>query len=65
MSLQDLNVSQKVKDIAEEIISRAEKKTQEIISDYELGKLETLPGQTPEKTRETKILQILNEHVYI
>ena len=61
LSLQDLNVSQKVKDLTEEIVKKAEKKTIEIIESYENERLESMPGQTAEETRETKILQILNE----
>jgi len=61
LALQDLNVSEKVRQITHEIIEQAEKKTAEIIKECENGSLEHLPGKTAEETRETKILQILNE----
>jgi DNA-directed RNA polymerase subunit A' len=61
LSLEDLNVSQKVKDLTKEIVARAEKKAKEIIEDYDRGSLETMPGQTAEETRETKMMQSLNE----
>jgi DNA-directed RNA polymerase subunit A' len=61
LSLQDLNVSDNVKDMTSDIVKKAEKKTQEIINQYETGELESIPGKTLEETRETKILQILNE----
>ncbi len=60
LSLHDLDVPEKVKDITHEIISKAEKKTTEIIDEYNSGKLEAMPGKTPEETRETKIMQVLN-----
>lgn len=60
LSLRDLNVSEKVKQITADIVSEAEKKTQEVIKDFESGQLEQMPGKKPEETRETKILQILN-----
>ena len=61
LSLEDLNVSNDVKKLTAEIVERAEKKTKEIIEDYENGRLEPLPGQSISETRETKILQVLNE----
>ncbi len=60
LSLQDLNVSKKVKDITSDIITKAEKSTKDIIAQYENDELEQIPGKTPEETRETKIMQILN-----
>ena len=61
LSLRDLNVSDKVKKITEEIIEKSSKKTSEIIREYEEGMLQIIPGKTIEETRETRILQILNE----
>ena len=61
LSLQDVNVSDKVKKITAEIIVEAERKTAEIIKRSELGQLELIPGKTLEETRETRILQILND----
>ncbi len=60
LSLQDLNVSEKVRELTAEIISKAEKKTLDIIEEYNSGKLEADPGKTAEETREMRILQILN-----
>lgn len=60
LSLHDLNVSTKVKDMTTNIIKNAEKKTQELIEEYNSGKLEPVPGKTAEETRETRIMQILN-----
>ncbi len=61
LALQDIDVPDKVKEIASNMISEAERKTAEIIKDYETGNLVHIPGRTLEETRETKILQILNE----
>lgn len=61
LSLEDLNVSDKVKDLTAKIIKQAQEKTDGVIEEYESGKLEQIPGKSAEETRETKILQILNE----
>tara|TARA_Y100000310_G_scaffold304248_1_gene343207 strand:+ start:6017 stop:9478 length:3462 start_codon:yes stop_codon:yes gene_type:complete len=61
LSLEDLNVSNKVKEITAGIVEEAEKKTSEIIGEFEQGKLDTMPGKSSDETRETRILQILNE----
>lgn len=61
LSLQDLNVSDKVKEITAEIVKKSEEKTQKIIEEYESGRMEQLPGKSLEETREIKILQVLNE----
>ena len=61
LSLEDLNVSEKVKAMSDKIIVEAERKTAEIIEQYNSGKLELLPGKTLEETRENKIMHILNE----
>ncbi|MBU1987897.1 MAG: hypothetical protein KKD94_00235 [Nanoarchaeota archaeon] len=60
LSLHELDVHEKVKEITKEIIAKAEKKTLEVIEDYEADRLESMPGKTMEETRETKIMQILN-----
>jgi len=60
LSLHDLNVSNNVLETTNNIVSKAEKKTSEIIADYESGNLESVPGKTLEETRETKIMQVLN-----
>ncbi len=61
LALQDLDVQSKVKEITSNLISEAERKTLDIIKDYETGTLAHMPGKSLEETRETKILQILNE----
>ncbi|MFH1325333.1 MAG: DNA-directed RNA polymerase subunit A' [archaeon] len=61
ISLEDLNINQKAIDEADEIIKKAEKKTEETIRAYEDEDAEIIPGKTKEESREIKILQILNE----
>jgi len=61
ISLEDLNVDQKVVEESEKIIQKAEAKTKEIIEECEKGNLEIIPGKTIEETREIKILKTLNE----
>ncbi len=60
ISVNDLNVSDKIKKITSEIIKEAEKETENIIDSYKVGNLEIIPGKTAEETREIKILQNLN-----
>jgi DNA-directed RNA polymerase subunit A' len=60
LSLHDLDVSDKIKEATLEIIGKAEKKTSDVINDYDSGELEAAPGKTLEETRENKIMQILN-----
>jgi len=61
LSVQDLNVSAKVKKMTDDIVVAAEKKTQEVVKEYESGNMNALPGKSLEETREIKIAQILNE----
>ena len=61
ISLEDLNVQKDVVDQANQIIEKAEKKTEEIIEQYHQGDLEIIPGKTAEESREIKILKTLNE----
>ncbi len=61
ISVQDLNVSEKVKKMTDNIVVESEKKTVEVIKEYLSGSLSILPGKTLEETREIKIAQILNE----
>ena len=61
ISLEDLDLDQEVIDAGEEIIKKAEKKTEEIIEMYKQGVLERIPGKSEEESREIKILQVLNE----
>ncbi len=61
ISVEDLDLDQSVIDAGEEIIKKAEKKTEEIIESYNKKELERIPGKTEEESREIKILQTLNE----
>lgn len=61
ISVDDLDVPEKVKEITNKIIKNAEEKTQDIIEAYYNKTLEPIPGKSAEETREIKILQILNE----
>jgi len=61
LSLRDLNVSDKVKERTMEIIAEAEKKSAGLIEDYKEGRLTIISGKSLEESRETKIMQILNE----
>ena len=61
LSVNDLNVSEKVKEMSDAILLEAERKTKQIISDYQDRTLSSLPGKTLEESRETKVLQVLNE----
>ena len=61
LSLSDLNVSEKVKELTAKVVEEAEAKTKKIIEETESGNLTLIPGQTLAETRETKIMQVLNE----
>ncbi len=61
LSLQDLNVPEKVKEMTAQVIAEAEKKTQNIIEDAKSDRLELIPGKTLEESRELRIAQVLNE----
>ncbi len=61
ISLDDFDVEQKVVDMSEEIVKKAEEKTKEIIEAYNNKTLEVIQGKTPEESREIKILKVLNE----
>jgi len=60
-SVEDLDLNETVIKSGEEIIKKAEKKTEELILAYNNGTLERIPGKTKEESREIKILQALNE----
>jgi len=61
LSLHDLNVSEKVKKLTDDIVKEAEKKTKKIIEEYKSGNLAVMAGKSIEETRENNILHILNE----
>jgi DNA-directed RNA polymerase subunit A' len=60
ISVDDLNVNEKVRKATLEVIEEAERETQRIIDNYRQGNLDIIPGKTSEETREIKILQTLN-----
>jgi len=60
-SAEDLDLDESVIKSGEEIIRKAEKKTEELILAYNNKTLESIPGKTKEESREIKILQALNE----
>jgi len=61
ISLEDLDVDQKVVDTSEDIVKKAEEKTKEIIGSYHDGTLEIIQGKSREESREIRILKVLNE----
>jgi len=61
IALNDLDVEQKVVEMSEEIVKKAEEKAKEIIKEYGNGTLEIIQGKTAEESREIKILKVLNE----
>ncbi|MCK5149512.1 DNA-directed RNA polymerase subunit A' [Candidatus Pacearchaeota archaeon] len=61
ISVEDLDLDEKVVRAGEEIIKKAEKKTEEIIDSYDQGTLERIPGKTEKESREIRILKVLNE----
>jgi DNA-directed RNA polymerase subunit A'' len=61
LSANDLDVPEAVKKKTAKIIEAAEGKVDRIIESYYDKSLELLPGKSAEETRETKILQALNE----
>jgi DNA-directed RNA polymerase subunit A' len=60
ISVDDLNVSAEVKKSTDDVVTAAEKETEEIIEKFNKGTLEVIPGKDSEETREIKILQTLN-----
>ena len=61
ISVNDLDVEQKVIDASEEIVKKAEEKAREIVGSYNDGTLEIIQGKSAEESREIKILKALNE----
>lgn len=59
--VEDFDIKKSVIEEGEEIIKKAEKKSEEIIESYNNGSIEIIPGKTLEESREIKILQTLNE----
>lgn len=61
IAVNDFDLSEDLLKQGEDLIQKAEKRTQEIIDSYYDGSLEQIPGKTLEESREIKILQTLNE----
>ncbi len=60
-SIEDFDIGEKADEKSEEIIKAAEEEVEKIIEEYNKGTLSLLPGKTLEESRETKIIQVLNE----
>ncbi len=60
ISIDDLNLNERAMNESYEIIKKADKRTEEIISQFEENP-ELIPGKTKSESREIKILQALNE----
>ncbi len=61
ISVEDFDLNKKVVEQGEEIIKKAEKKTQDIVEEANRGELELIPGKNLEESREIRILQVLND----
>ena len=61
ISVEDLDLDEETINAGNEIIKKAEKKTEEILRFYDEGALEIIPGKTKEESREIRILKTLNE----
>jgi len=61
ISVEDLDIDPEVVEMGDEIVRKAEKKTEELIEAYNNDTLEIIPGKTKEESREIKILQVLND----
>ncbi len=61
ISVNDLDLDEKVVDISKGVIESAKEKTQELIESFNNETLEVIPGKTMEESREIKILQVLND----
>ncbi len=61
ISVEDFDIDEATFKTSEEIIKKAEKRTEELINDYNEKTLEIIPGKTLEESREINILKVLNE----
>jgi len=61
LSLNDLDLEDNIIKMGDDIIEKAEKRTNEIIEEYKNKTLEIIPGKTMEQSREIRILRVLNE----
>ncbi|MHA1595310.1 MAG: DNA-directed RNA polymerase subunit A' [Candidatus Baldrarchaeia archaeon] len=61
MGLDDVEIPSEIIEKIQKILSEAEERVNELIRDYEEGRLERLPGKTLEETLELKIMEVLQE----
>ena len=61
IGISDSDVPEKVNKKNKDLIEKAKLKADNLITDYEKGKLEILPGNSMEETLELKITEILNK----
>lgn len=61
ISVNDIDVNEKLKNHTSNIINRAEEDAKSIIHDYMDKTLEPIPGKTLKETMEIKVLKVLNE----
>lgn len=61
ISLNDLDLNESILKDCDEVIEKAQKRTQEIIESYDNPNFDLIPGKTKEESREIRILQTLNE----
>jgi DNA-directed RNA polymerase subunit A' len=61
IAVNDFDLNEDLLNQGEDIIQKAEKKTQEIIDSYYDGTLEQIPGKTLEESRELKVMKVLND----
>ncbi len=61
IAVNDFDLDEKTIEVANDIIKKAEKKTEDLIKSYQGDDLELIPGKSKKESREIKILQSLNE----
>ncbi len=58
-SLQDEEISEEARDEIQEVLDDAKQQVQDLISQYESGELEQMPGRSLEETLESRIMEVL------
>ncbi|MBR9702157.1 DNA-directed RNA polymerase subunit A' [Candidatus Pacearchaeota archaeon] len=61
ISVNDLDLDDDTIKAGDEIIKKAERKTEDILKSYDEKTLEIIPGKTREESREINLLKVLNE----
>lgn len=61
VAISDSDLPQEAKDVLDDIYQKAEKEIAKYISDYNEGKIESLPGRTAAATLEIRIVELLNK----